>query len=402
MTEANLDPVFGASLDAPLRHRLLFFPDGEALVLTVFPEGLRCEHTGNGMSAWFSGDFANALMMRTELHDGPPQRALLDHLALAHPWLRGLARARISPPRPSRLLLGQGLGILFIELTARCNERCLHCYAKSEPERQEILALADVRRVLGEARNLGSPAVQFTGGDPLIYPELASAVACARETGYNDVEIYTNGLLLTDALLTRLATYEPRFAFSVYSYDAVTHDHITRVPGSHRRTLAAMRRVIAAGLKLRAGVILMPENRGHERQTADFLHAELGLPRHLLGFDSVRGTGRGTFMDYQPDVPYTEDRTHHSPEDNHHVDHDDRNVRRGKLCVASDGGVYPCIFSRNTLLGNIREQSLPDMLSELDKRPLPHASETRWRQCVQRMSCSDCQMIAYTLGVTHE
>ncbi len=380
-------------------HRLLFFPDGEALTLTVSPERVHCKHTGNGMSAWFSGDFAHALLMRADLCDNSRQRALLSHLSRTHPWLRDLTRTTPSPPRPSRLLLGRELGILFVELTARCNERCLHCYANSEPERQEILALADVRRVLDEARCLGSPAVQFTGGDPLIYPELVPAVAYARETGYDDIEIYTNGLLLTDALLARLAPHTPHFAFSVYSHDAATHDRITRVPGSHHRTLAAMRRVMAAGLELRAGVIIMPENRGHERQTADFLHAELGLPRDRIGFDSVRGTGRGTFMDYEPDAVYT-DRVHRTPEDDH-ADDDDCNVRKGKLCVASDGCVYPCIFSRNTLLGNIHKQSLADMLSELDGRPLPQASEIRWRQCEQSMSCRDCQIIAYTLGATH-
>jgi len=356
---------------------------------------LHCEHSGTGMSAWFSGDFASALLARSDACDQPRQQALLNHLSRTHPWLRDLARTNPSPPRPSRLLLGQGLGILFVELTARCNERCLHCYAKSEPERQEILALADVRRVLNEARCLGSPTVQFTGGDPLIYPELVSAVAYARETGYDNIEIYTNGLLLTDALLARLTPHTPRFACSVYSYDAATHDHITRVPGSHRRTLAAMRRVMVAGLELRAGVIIMPENRGHERQTADFLCGKLGLPRSQISFDSVRGTGRGTFMDYEPDIAYT-DPVHRTPEK--HADHDGQNARMGKLCVASDGCVYPCIFSRNTLLGQIREQSLADMLVKLDQRPLPRASEIRWRQCEQGMSCRDCQMIAYTLG----
>ena len=36
-----------------------------------------------------------------------------------------------------RLLLGDGLDLLFIELTAQCNERCLHCYAEAEPARAE-------------------------------------------------------------------------------------------------------------------------------------------------------------------------------------------------------------------------------------------------------------------------
>jgi len=346
------------------------------------------------MSALFSGDFADALLARADNRGTSRQQVLLDYLSRTCVWLRNLTKTTPSPTRPSRLLLGQGLGIIFIELTARCNERCLHCYAESEPERQEILALADVRRVLDEARRFGASTVQFTGGDPLVYPELVQAMACARDAGYDDIEIYTNGLLLTDTLLAQLMPYMPRFAFSVYSHDAVTHDRITRVSGSHRRTLAAMHRVMAAGLKLRAGIIIMPENRGHERQTANFLHSELGLPRDRIGFDTVRGAGRGTFMDYKPDTGHRGP-VHRAPEG---VNDNARNIRKGKLCVASDGCVYPCIFSRSTLLGKIHEQSLTDILVKLDQRSLPQASEIRWRQCEQSMSCRDCQMIAYTLG----
>jgi len=370
----------------------LFLPDGDVLTLTVSSERLHCEHTGNGISAWFSGNFAKAMLAHADGRDTPRQQALLEHLARTHTWLRDITRTTAFPSRPSRLLLGHGLGILFIELTARCNERCLHCYAESAPERREILTLAEVLRVLNEARKLGSSAVQFTGGDPLTYPELAQAVAYASAAGYDDIEIYTNGLLLTDAMLTRLSPCKPHFAFSVYSHDADTHDRITRVPGSHRRTLTAMRRVMAAGMQLRAGIIIMPENRGHERRTADFLCGELGLPSDRIGFDTVRGTGRGMFMDYVPDTGYTAP-VHRSPGDE--AD-DGGNVRKGKLCVASDGSVYPCIFSRGILLGNIREQSLEDMLAELDKRIPTRASETRWRQCEQRMSCRDCRILAYT------
>ena len=54
----------------------------------------------------------------------------------------GLAALLAQPafPLTPRALLGRGhWELLFVELTATCNERCAHCYASSGPERSERL-----------------------------------------------------------------------------------------------------------------------------------------------------------------------------------------------------------------------------------------------------------------------
>ncbi len=60
-----------------------------------------------------------------------PEVARLAAAAEVHP-LRRLDRA--APPG------GVGWSQLFVALTARCNERCGHCYAESSPEREEALS----------------------------------------------------------------------------------------------------------------------------------------------------------------------------------------------------------------------------------------------------------------------
>lgn len=286
--------------------------------------------------------------------------------------------------------------MLFIELTARCNERCLHCYAESSPERSESLTIDEVRRLLAEARELGAPAIQFTGGDPLTYPHLVEAVAAARKLAYDHVEIYTNGLLLDVEMLERLRPYKPDFAFSFYSHDAATHDSITRLPGSHKKTIAAIRRTIQTASHVRIGVILMPENQGHERHIIPYLQQELGLGPEQITFDTVKGTGRGAFADYEPDLDGMPTGAHVTPSEEGEAPAHPQ--RKGKLCVASNGHLYPCIFSRGTVLGDIRKQSLGQILAGLEKRALPPPSAERWSQCQQGMTCWDCRIIAYALG----
>jgi len=290
--------------------------------------------------------------------------------------------------------------MLFIELTARCNEYCLHCYAESGPERHETLSLAEVRSVLEQAKTFGNPSLQFTGGDPLLHPDIPAALHLARELDYQDIEIYTNGLVLNDRLLNRLLPFAPRFAFSFYSDKAAIHDRITRVPGSFKRTLAAICRTKNAGLDVRIGVSIMPENQGQEQRILRFLKNEAGLPPANIHFDTVNAVGRGDSIKDKPESsggnPDHYSREQESPSRTQET------KWQGKLCVAASGNVYPCIFSRRNLLGNIRRQALTGILHQLDQRCLPAPSMARWKQCRQSLSCRDCQFISYALGMESE
>ena len=363
--------------------QILHLPDGGLVLCEQHDAQINLTHMHSSESITLSGVFAERLYRHL---DSPEEHPFpeLGPLSRQHAWLDQL---QTNTPAPSKLLLGSGLGMLFIELTDRCNESCIHCYAESAPERSARLSCEEISRVLEEALKLGEPAVQFTGGDPLLHPDLCFAVQTARELGYQTLEIYTNGLALNEALLAKLLPFQPSFAFSIYSHDAAIHDAITQTPGSLLRTLKAMRRVQAAGLPLRVGMILMSENRGMEEATFAFLQEKLGLDDTQFGTDVVRSTGRGEFMaENQKNISHLQRFRHRAdtPQEDPPApsEEDEENpVRHGKLCVSSNGDVFPCIFSRRTKLGNIRKQSLSDMLASLDRlslsKPRPLVGGTR-------------------------
>ncbi|MDQ6963626.1 MAG: radical SAM protein [Mariprofundales bacterium] len=276
-------------------------------------------------------------------------------------------------------LICDDLNLLFIELTLRCNERCLHCYADSDPERSETLTADEVKRVLDECRTMGEPRVQFTGGDPLIHPELTTLVQYAHELQFKTIEIYTNGLLLQQPLLDKLSPFSPHFALSIYSHRADHHDAITRLPGSHQRTVDAIMRIIAMQLPIRVSTIVMDENREDLEETRQWL-IELGVAANQIGSDSVRSTGRGS----RCAAPRNGQEIHPIP------------PRGGKICISADGSIYPCIFSRNTTLGSIRQGSLREQLQTRAINPQP-AYGDRWSDCQQRLTCAECQLSAWLL-----
>jgi len=365
----------------------LFLPSGEAVVVR-HTEDHQLELVGRNDNLWLHGAYAEGLVRQLGGQPDAADRTRARLIERQHPWLAGLAEASSKPPHGLRpLLIGKEFGTLFIELTARCNERCIHCYAESMPERNEFLAADEVAAVLEETRKLGRPFIQFTGGDPLIHRDLVAIVAHAHHLDFEGIEIYTNGLLLHDRLLEQLAPFSPRMAFSIYADTPEVHDAITRTAGSWQRTLDAMLRAQQAGLSIRAGVVVMQENIACIERMNDFLRERVGLTPSFIHYDAVNAVGRAQLQTLSADIEIVPS---HAPTNG--------SPHRGKLCLAANGDIYPCIFARNIRLGNIHEMPLPRILATLDKRKPATPSEERWRACVERLSCPDCRIAAYTIG----
>ena len=337
------------------------------------------------------GAFAHAIERLIHNRKNTP---LLSRIEASHPWLAGLSTATNVESADSQLLLGNGLGMLFVEVTSRCNERCIHCYADSSPERNEFLSLNDIKSVLGQAKELGRPFIQFTGGDPLIHPDIVAATQHAYSLGLSDIEIYTNGLLLHAPLLAELSPFKPRFCFSLYSHDEAIHDAITRVPGSLQRTLSAIRRVQAAGLEVRIGIALMQANAESLPDTVAFLNDAFNIPSHFIRIDPINSAGRGGDVAAAEDIRIEHATAPHTPDVS-----GDNQQRLGKLCVDASGDVHPCIFSRNITLGNVYNATLKQMIEYLNQSTATAPSAERWQTCKAQLSCHDCRLIAYHLGV---
>ena len=299
--------------------------------------------------------------------------------------LRGrLQEQELRPLTRGTLLRGSGWRQLFIELTAKCNEQCVHCYAESAPGRSEALAWPELATVLEDAKALGFDLVQLTGGDPLISPHCVRAVEFASKIGLPQVEIYTNGLALRGGTYERLRELGPSFAFSFYSHDPETHDAITQTPGSHARTARAIRVAVEDGLKVRVGVISMTQNQHDAPKTHEYLLA-LGVADGSIGFDQMRDVGRGHATLPQTDL---------QPVRRQAVGVESARRRNfgGTAAVSYDGTVYPCIFSRHLPLGSIRESGLAAILRSSEpiatrKKNLLTA-RTRWGE---KLSCWECQ-----------
>lgn len=304
-------------------------------------------------------DAAGARLGRLE---GPPAAAFRTRLAgeaAPSPLLDRLLAAlglppspRAAPLRPADLLARGGWGQLFVELTARCNERCVHCYASSGPERTEALDRPTAEAVVREAAELGFAALQLTGGEALLCGFLVDLVRQARAAGIPTVEVYTNGVLLDAARYAALRVAGAAFAFSLYAADPAVHDRITGLPGSHRRTVAAIERAAAGGSAVRVGVVLLEADLAAEARAAVALARRLGVPAGAVGIDAARSVGRGAYAGAAAEDAAAADAARPGP-DAGEAGGGHATARGGRAAVLPDGSVTPCIFARDLVLGRV-------------------------------------------------
>jgi MoaA/NifB/PqqE/SkfB family radical SAM enzyme len=231
------------------------------------------------------------------------------------------------------------LRFLWLEITAKCNLVCTHCYAESGPELDVYgnMKYGDWTRVIDEAAILGCRSVQYIGGEPTLHPRLDDLVDHAKGQGFAFIEVYTNATRLGEKLLGCFQRNQVHVATSFYSDDPVVHERVTQGPGSWERTVRGIKSVLAAGLALRVAVIETDRNLGHGPRAREFLKT-LGVQN--IGTDRERGVGRG-------------DRDQQDCEGEHFEELCGQ-CWKGRLCVTSTGEVFPCVFSRATPLGDVK------------------------------------------------
>jgi len=147
----------------------------------------------------------------------------------------------------------------------KCNLRCRFCYYLESLEcgNASNRSISQIRRQLWVGRRLfGKTQVEFTGGEPTILADLPGLVRYAKELGYSEIGLITNGLRmanteycgeLRDAGLNDLL-------FSFHSYDPEIHDWLTQVPGSHAKLTEAVRNARELGMSFRFNSVVTSAN----------------------------------------------------------------------------------------------------------------------------------------------
>lgn len=158
--------------------------------------------------------------------------------------------------------------------TGRCNLHCMHCYANATDQAWPgELTTGEGMALLRQLADFGVPSVLFSGGEPLLRPDLFELASYARELGLRTV-LSTNGTLIDRAAAARIAA--TGFSYVGVSLDGLegTHDRIRGQKGAFRDSLAAIRHL--RGAKVRTGLrfTVHAKNVAEMPQVFDLLESE--------------------------------------------------------------------------------------------------------------------------------
>ncbi len=165
-------------------------------------------------------------------------------------------------------LLGKRHPISFdIEITARCNNNCRHCYINLPVDDAEAksreLSLAEIESIADQAIELGSLWCLISGGEPLLRPDFPDIYTALRRKGLL-VSIFTNATIISPQHIRLFQQAPPRdLEVTVYGVTEETYECVTRTPGSFRNFMRGLDRLSEAGIPMRLKAMAMKSN-AHE------------------------------------------------------------------------------------------------------------------------------------------
>lgn len=128
---------------------------------------------------------------------------------------------------------------LHVTVGGVCNNRCRFCIESNLEWRRKEAALFTPERTRETLeRNRGVGSVLFTAGEPTLNPDLPLFIGMAREMGYENIGIVSNGRRLADRNLCKALVEAGlnHITISVHGSDAETHDALTTRQGSFDET----------------------------------------------------------------------------------------------------------------------------------------------------------------------
>ncbi|RPI76220.1 MAG: radical SAM protein [Desulfobacteraceae bacterium] len=151
-----------------------------------------------------------------------------------------------------------------LELTARCNNNCRHCYinlpaADIEAEHKE-LSLEEIRAIADEAVSMGALGCMLSGGEPLLRPDFFDIYLHLKKKGLL-VSVFTNATLITKEHAKLFLQYPPRdLEVTVYGITAEVYERVTRSPGSFAKFRQGLDLLRGQGVKVRLKTMAMRSN----------------------------------------------------------------------------------------------------------------------------------------------
>lgn len=166
--------------------------------------------------------------------------------------------------------------------TNACNMYCDHCYRDAGCRAEEELSTAEAKTLLEQIARANFKIMIFSGGEPLLRPDIVELTAYASRLGLRPV-FGTNGTLITPELARELkAAGAMGMGISLDSMDREKHNNFRKFPHAWEGAVQGMRNCRGAGLPFQIHTTVMEWNNHELEALMDFAVAEGAVAHHFF------------------------------------------------------------------------------------------------------------------------
>jgi len=161
-----------------------------------------------------------------------------------------------------------------LEITARCNHSCRHCYinlpANDANARSKEMSVWEISRIADEAVSMGTLSCLITGGEPLLRPDFPDIYMSLKKKGLL-VSVFTNATIVTPALVKLFKEYPPHdIEVTVYGVTNGTYETVTQTPGSFTAFMKGLDSLLENGLNVRLKTVVLKSNIHEQKRISEF------------------------------------------------------------------------------------------------------------------------------------
>lgn len=167
-------------------------------------------------------------------------------------------------PLWEKLEKGRRLVSFDLEITARCNNNCHHCYinfpADDVEAKSKELTFGQIKDIVDQAVSLGALWCLITGGEPFLREDFFDIYLYLKKKGLL-VSVFTNATLITEEHIKFFKRYPPRdIEVTVYGITEETYGKVTRNPGSFCAFKSGFSLLLKNNIKVRLKAMALCSN----------------------------------------------------------------------------------------------------------------------------------------------
>jgi len=151
-----------------------------------------------------------------------------------------------------------------LEITARCNNSCRHCYinlpAGDRKAQKMEMPLTEIEKLADQAVSMGTIWCLITGGEPLLRNDFTDIYLMLKKKGLL-VVVFTNACLINEKHIELFKKYPPRdIEVTVYGVTKDTYEKVTGKTGSFAAFMRGLNMLLCSGIKVRLKAVAIKSN----------------------------------------------------------------------------------------------------------------------------------------------